>query len=142
MLQLCRPRRPRRLGEWTGDKAVTFIVTLAVSQSVTLAARSAGMSRKSAYALKARDPAFAGAWNSAIKARSARRQGNKTEEVREPPVSRGQGDKRTRVRRSIWSTPRRDNAHDLDSFRRDSFFDRLAERIGESANLAHRSSAQ
>ena len=141
MLQLSRPRRPHRLGEWTSDKVVTFIVTLAVSQSVTLAARSAGLSRKSAYALRARDPAFAGAWNAAVKARSARRQGNKTEEVREPPVSRGQRDKRTRVRRSISSTAHPD-ARGLDSIWRDRFFTRLAERIGESANLAHRSSAQ
>ena len=134
MLQLSRPRRPHRLGEWTSDKVVTFIVTLAVSQSVTLAARSAGLSRKSAYALKARDPAFAGAWNAAVKARSARRQGNKTEEVRDPPVSLGQGNKRTHVRP--------DDARGLDSIWRDRFFARLAERIGESANLAHRSSAQ
>ena len=142
MLQLCCPRRPRRLGEWTRDKVVTFIVTVAASQSVTLAARDAGMSRKSAYALKARDPAFARAWDTAVKAHSARRRGSETKDAREPPVSLGQGDKRTHARRSISSTPQPGDARRLDSFRRDRFFARLAERNGESANLAHRSSAQ
>ena len=42
-------RRPQRPGESTGRCAVTFIVTLAATGSVTLAARSAGMSRKAAY---------------------------------------------------------------------------------------------
>ena len=142
MFQLCCPRRPRRLGEWTRDKVVTFIVTLAASQSVTLAAREAGMSRKSAYALRARDPAFASAWNMAVKARPTRRQGGATEELHEPPVSPDQGDKRAHVRRSTSSTPQRDNARGLDNFRRDRFFARLAERRGDSANLAHGSSAQ
>ena len=91
MLQFRRPRRPRRPGEWNGGKIVTFIVTLAVSRSVTLAARAAGMSRKSAYALKRRDPAFAEAWNAALKARSPRRQGDKVEEVHEPRIRRGRG---------------------------------------------------
>jgi hypothetical protein len=88
-----RPRRPHRSGEWTQARAVTFIVTLAATGSVTLAARQAGMSRKSAYALKARDPAFAAAWMAAVKARATTsRQGDKVEEVHEPPVSPGHGD--------------------------------------------------
>jgi hypothetical protein len=58
---LSRPRHPRRPNEWSPAKAVTFIVTLAATRSVTLAARESGMSRKAAYALKARDPAFAAA---------------------------------------------------------------------------------
>jgi len=90
---LSKPHRRRRAGEWTGDKAVTFIVTLAATGSVTLAAGSARMSRKSAYALKTRDPAFAAAWGLALNA-AARRpgQGNKVEEVHEPPVPPSQGD--------------------------------------------------
>ena len=52
-------RRPPRVGEWSNDKAVTFIVTLAASLNVTLAAARAGMSRKSVYALRRRDPASA-----------------------------------------------------------------------------------
>ena len=58
--------RPRRPHEWSNVKAVTFIVTLAALRSVTLAADRAGMSRKSAYALKSRDPAFAAAWVAAL----------------------------------------------------------------------------
>ena len=85
---LSRPRRPHRSGEWTNAKAVTFIVTLAATRSVTLAAREARMSRKSAYALKGRDAAFAAAWTAAMRAS----EGNKVEEVHEPPVSPGHGD--------------------------------------------------
>jgi len=97
---LSRPRRPRRPGEWTAATAVTFIVTLAASRSVTLAARKAGMSRKSAYALKGRDPAFAFAWTAAMQASQASVlrgpapsvcRGDKVEEVDGPPVSPGQG---------------------------------------------------
>jgi hypothetical protein len=79
---LSRPHRPARSGEWTQGKAVTFIVTLAARGSVTLAARAAGMSRKSAYALRARDCAFAAAWAAAMKAGTMKRnQGDKVEEV-------------------------------------------------------------
>jgi len=87
---LSRPRRPRRAGEWTAAKAVTFIVTLAASRSVTLAARAAGMSRKSAYALKDRDPAFAAAWAAAIK---ASRQGDKADKADTPATPPAHGDK-------------------------------------------------
>jgi hypothetical protein len=51
------------------------------------------MSRKSAYALKARDLAFAAAWNAASRAAAKQpSQGDKVEEVHEPPVSPGYGD--------------------------------------------------
>lgn len=60
------PRRSLRPHEWSNAKAVTFIVTLAAVRSVTLAAARAGMSRKSAYALKGRDSAFAAAWIAAL----------------------------------------------------------------------------
>jgi hypothetical protein len=90
---LSGPRRPHRPGEWTSDGAVTFIVTLAATRSVTLAARAAGMSRKSAYALRTRDPAFAAAWNAAARAGAERpAEGDKVEKVHEPPVSRRHGD--------------------------------------------------
>jgi hypothetical protein len=82
---LSQPGRPRRSGEWTSRRAVTFIVTLAATRSVTLAAREARMSRKSAYALKSRDPAFAAAWAAAIRAaRQQQREGNKVEQVKGP----------------------------------------------------------
>jgi len=123
---LSRPRRPTRAGEWTPGRAVTFIVTLAAHRSVTLAARHAGMSRKSAYALKRRDPAFAVAWQSALAAgNSARIQGDKIEETHDPRNSLGQGD-----------TSPSDRSPERDRFARDLFFSRLAERNGDSAPLA------
>lgn len=94
MIQLSRPLRPRRSGDWTPAKAVTFIVTLAATQSVTLAAKAAGMSRKAAYSLKSRDRAFASAWKAALAVkRPARTQGNKVHEVDGRRVSPGQGNR-------------------------------------------------
>lgn len=94
MLQLARTRRPRRAGEWTETKAVTFIVTLAASQSVTLAAARAGMSRKSAYALKRRDAGFAAAWNVAVAA------------VAKSALNSNDGDKVTKVTIPGFKWPR------------------------------------
>jgi molybdenum-dependent DNA-binding transcriptional regulator ModE len=54
--------RIRRDG-WTNSRRVTFFVTLPATGSVTLAAASVGMSRKSAYALKKRDRTFFFFWN-------------------------------------------------------------------------------
>ena len=88
---LSRPRRPRRPHEWNAGNAVTFIVTLAATGSVTLAARASGMSRKSAYALRKRDAAFAASWNAALEAN----EGHKMDEVDGPPISTGQGNSRT-----------------------------------------------
>jgi hypothetical protein len=83
---LSTARRPRRANEWTNDRAVTFVVTLAATRSVTLAARASGMSRKAAYMLKARDLSFAAAWAKAVR-------GYKVDEVEEPPVSPPQGNR-------------------------------------------------
>jgi hypothetical protein len=95
MLKLARSRRSARNGEWTASKAVTFIVTLAASQSVTLASARTGMSRKSAYALKRRDPVFAQAWEQALCAatppQQVKREGNKVDEVDRPRNSLSQG---------------------------------------------------
>ena len=103
-----RSNRRTRAAEWNAGKAVTFIVTLAATRSVTLAARAAGMSRKSAYALKRRDPAFDAAWTAAL----APRQGNKVEEVEDPRFSPGQGNSVTlataHARRRATDTRRRD----------------------------------
>ena len=89
---LSRPRHVPRAGGWTSDKVVTFIVAFAATRSVTLAAHAAGMSRKAAYALRARDAAFAAAWAAAVKAGAERPlEGDKVEEVEEPPISSGQG---------------------------------------------------
>ena len=122
---LSRPRRPIRLGEWTSTKAVTFIVTLAATRSVTLAARASGMSRKSAYALKARDPAFAAAWTAALKAGArAPRQGDKVPEVHDHPFSPRQG----------HSSPSR--------VERERSFARLVAGLRDSHSLAPRPASQ
>ena len=120
------PSRPRRAYEWSNGKIVTFLVTLAATQSVTLAARGAGMSRKSAYALKVRDPAFADAWAKALHASK----GHKVEEIKGVPVSPPQGDAATRAATSSVSTgqhAREDERRRQNAFR-DRFFAQLASR--------------
>jgi hypothetical protein len=119
---LSRPRRPRRSHEWNAGKAVTFIVTLAAAGSVTLAAKQAGMSRKSAYALKDRDPAFAAAWKAALGAH----EGDKVEEVHGPPCPTGQGDRPALETMSKVSTAGRGMPRRLAEAQRDRFFARLA----------------
>ena len=119
---LSRPRRATRAHEWSHAKAVTFIVTLAASGSVTLAAREAGMSRKSAYALKARDPAFAAVWNAA----AGKRKRNEAREVNRPSVSPGQGDSRAHAALSVSSFGQRDAVRRAADAYRDRLFDSLA----------------
>lgn len=131
MLQLARTRRPRRGGEWTESKAVTFIVTLAASRSVTLAAARAGMSRKSAYALKGRDARFAAAWTAALAASaSIRRDGDKVDEVYRRGVRRAKGNKFTprqsRAFKRNWGS---------DSF--DSLWDSIIDSLGPSLAREH-----
>ena len=110
-LLFTRANRRTRAAGWNAGKAVTFIVSLAATRSVTLAAFEAGMSRKSAYALKRRDPAFDAAWRAALEPR----QGNKVEEIDDPRVSLSQGNSATlaaarasRARRRAVDTRRRD----------------------------------
>ena len=87
------PRRRRRADEWTAAKAVTFIVTLAARQSVTLAAARAGMSRKSAYALKGKDCAFAAAWNAALSVGAIDcLEGDESNDLHNPPIAPPPGD--------------------------------------------------
>ena len=120
------PSRPRRPHEWSNGKIVTFLVTLAASRSVTLAARAAGMSRKSAYALKSRDPAFADAWAKALLASK----GHKVEEIEGVPVSPTQGDAATRAAPSNVSTGQRggEDERRRQNAVRDRFFAQLASR--------------
>jgi hypothetical protein len=77
------------------------------------------MSRKSAYALKDRDPVFARAWQTALAARRRpRRQGDEVEEVEGARNRAGQGDIGARIRdRELLSR----------SALRDRFFASLAE---------------
>lgn len=117
--------RARRRHEWSHAKAVTFIVTLAATRSVTLAAQEAGMSRKSAYALKARDPAFAMVWNAAAGNRIA----NEVKGVDSLSVSRNEGDARIRAASSISSISsidERDAARLAAQAHRDRLFASLA----------------
>jgi hypothetical protein len=132
LLQLARARRPCRAGEWTEAKAVTFIVTLAASQSVTLAAARASMSRKSAYALRNRDPAFDAAWNAAISVAGARRaeasvQVDEIGEVDSPRFKDRRGCKKLRTQDGPF-----------DALMRDLFFAAIANQPGtsRSASLA------
>lgn len=120
---LSRPRGPRRSGEWSTGGAILFLVTLAARKSVTLAARASGMSRKSAYALKARDPAFAEAWIAGL--------------VAPPPPPEGDRPKRSAPSNSSSSLPRPIRA-EVDALRRDGFFAALR----ESSRLAPPSRAQ
>jgi hypothetical protein len=125
---LSPPRRPRRSGEWTPDKAVTFIVTLAATRSVTLATREAGMSRKSAYALKARDPAFAAAWTAGVNAGRKQR------------LPMGKGDKADKTDRP--RTPPSRGNKSLASLAREQAFSRLLAALRDSAPLAPNGPAQ
>jgi hypothetical protein len=70
------PRRRARADGWINHRRVTFIVTLAASGSVTFTSASAGLSRKSAYALKKRDSAFASLWERALEVGKASRRGS------------------------------------------------------------------
>ena len=114
------PRSPRRRrpGGWTAAKAVTFIVTLAAHRNVTLAAARAGMSRKAAYVLKGREPAFAAAWRAALAAAPPEHSKSKVDsEVYNPPFAPPLGDSAARGR-----------GRAQDANRRDQFFAALATR--------------
>ena len=78
------PQRCTRADGWTDRKRVTFIVTLAASGSVTFAAASACLSRKSAYALKKRDSAFASLWVRALDAAKASHRGTVKDDTANP----------------------------------------------------------
>ena len=65
------PAHPGRHDGWTPARQVTFLQALAATHSVAEAARQAGMSRQSAYALRARlkgEP-FDHAWTAALRCR-------------------------------------------------------------------------
>jgi hypothetical protein len=101
MLSPANPSRMPRSAEWNPGKALLFTVTLAATGCVTLACKAAGMSRKSAYALKARDPAFAAAWEKAKCAAFAR---PTVEQAGPAPASLPRVTAGTRAAESLWST--------------------------------------
>ena len=75
-------QRPRpNNARWTGAKASTFIKMLARSGRVTSCALAVGMSRQSAYRLRARSPNFAHYWDIAMgeakRRRASARQGKR-----------------------------------------------------------------
>lgn len=131
MSYLSRSRRPRRVGEWTESKAVTFIVTLAASRSVTLAAARAGMSRKAAYLLKRRDTSFASAWQAALSVAIDPGRRRAKCSVQEPALNSFQGDEidevvspRFKARQGYKKVPTMDSP--FDALMRELFFATIA----------------
>jgi hypothetical protein len=59
------PEPSRKAGGWSAARQRMFIESLAETGSVHLAAKSAGLSARSAYALRIRSGAFAAAWDAA-----------------------------------------------------------------------------
>ncbi|MFL6760087.1 hypothetical protein [Sphingomonas sp.] len=59
------PHPSRKTGGWSAARQRLFIETLAETGSVHLAAKSAGLSVRSAYGLRIRSAAFAAAWDAA-----------------------------------------------------------------------------
>lgn len=67
---------PRRNADyrWTGRKALAFLDAIAAGESAAAAARAVGMSRQSAYRLRARvGGEFAHGWSLALRAGRERR---------------------------------------------------------------------
>lgn len=62
--------RPMRRDGWTAERRRRFLEWLAAGHDVSRACAGVGMSREGAYKLRRRDPAFAQAWDDAL--RSAR----------------------------------------------------------------------
>ena len=60
-----KPEPSRKAGGWSAARQRLYIETLAETGSVHLAARTAGLSARSAYALRVRSPGFAAAWDAA-----------------------------------------------------------------------------
>lgn len=110
-------------------QAITFIVTLATTRCVTLAACDSGLSRKSAYALKARDPAFAAAWQGALNARPQRRTSGQVDGLKASPNSLGQGDSAILAAPSTSSTAGASRDRRREDAERYRFFARLADRL-------------
>jgi hypothetical protein len=60
------PKPSRKTGGWSAARQRVFIETLAETGSVHLASKTAGLSARSAYAVRVRSPAFSAAWNTAL----------------------------------------------------------------------------
>ena len=112
------PGPPTRHDGWTKPRRVTFLVTLAASGNVTFAAAAAGLSRKSAYALRKRNGAFASLWDRSLAAATAARA-----EVRRRAAEGNKAHARPAPRRQVNLVNRRD----ADASERDRFFQSLRE---------------
>jgi len=55
-----------RCARWNGRRRALFLAALTETANVRRSAKAAGMSLAAAYALKRRDPTFAGAWKEAL----------------------------------------------------------------------------
>ena len=66
-----RPSRPRRIRRdgWTAERQIGFLEALGRTRSVATAAAAVGMSRESAYRLRARQPdgLFAALWDRVLR---------------------------------------------------------------------------
>ena len=60
-----KPEPSRKVGGWNAARQRLYIETLAETGSVHLSAKAAGLSARSAYALRVRSPAFSAAWDAA-----------------------------------------------------------------------------
>ena len=60
-----KPEPSRKTGGWSADRQRLYIETLAETGSVHMSAKAAGLSARSAYALRVRSPAFSAAWDAA-----------------------------------------------------------------------------
>ena len=60
-----KPEPSRKVGGWNATRQRLYIETLAETGSVHLSAKAAGLSARSAYALRVRSPAFSAAWDAA-----------------------------------------------------------------------------
>lgn len=59
--------RPTRRDGWTAERRRRFLEGLAAGLDVSRACTGLGMSREGAYRLRRRDPAFAQAWDDALR---------------------------------------------------------------------------
>lgn len=59
------PEPSQKVGGWSAERQRLFVAALAETGTVHMAAKSAGLSARSAYALRVRSPAFANAWDAA-----------------------------------------------------------------------------
>lgn len=133
---ISNPRARHRAHEWTNGKAVTFIVTLASGRSVTLAARAAGMSRKSAYALKDREPAFRIAWKTAASASRTRSRATLATPAPQALAGQREGDSRALAAPSTPSTSDATAWRRAGELQRDQFFARLARARSERKTVS------